>query len=103
MLLVIRWAWAPCWAWASWAWASSTWFPSKENDSVGTSVGPSEIVGPGDGIGPSVCVDGDYNIKALVANEPPVDHGIPMSQFEKLMINHMDTMTSDKKEHYKFL
>ena len=28
MLLVIRWAWAPCWAWASWAWASSTWFPS---------------------------------------------------------------------------
>ena len=28
MLLVILWAWAPSWAWASWVWASSTWFPS---------------------------------------------------------------------------
>ena len=32
MLLMIRWAWAPCWAWASWAWASSTWFPSTNLD-----------------------------------------------------------------------
>jgi len=39
---------------------------------------------------------------ALVSYEPPVDHGIPMSQFEKLMINRIDTMACDQEEHYGF-
>ena len=69
---------------------------SKEDDSTGTSVGPSG--GPSDGVGPSACVDEDYNMQVLVAYEPSVDHGIPMSQFKRLILNHMDTMASDKNK-----
>jgi len=46
---------------------------------------------------PSVCAHEDYNIQELVAYEPLVNHGIPMSEFDRLMINYVDTMTSDKK------
>ena len=52
---------------------------SQEEDSTGTSVRPSGIVGPSDDVEPSACIDEDYNMEALVAYEPLMDHGIPMS------------------------
>ena len=55
-----------------------------------------------DETGPSVKITEDYVMHALAIYEPLVDYGIPMSQFERLMINRMDTMASDKKDHYEF-
>jgi len=53
--------------------------------------------------GKSKGVDDDYNMKALLAYELPVDRDIPMSQFEKLMINHMDTMQMTRRSIMIFL
>ena len=50
---------------------------SKDDNFVGVVVGPSDYV------------NDDCNMQALVAFEPHVDHGVPMSQFESLMINLM--------------
>lgn len=38
----------------------------------------------------------------LVGYKPPIDRGIPMSQFERLMINCMDNMANDQRNHYEF-
>jgi len=79
---------------------NSTWV-SKKEDFVGPSVGPSRNVRIGDDVGPSVNVKEDYTMHVLVSYEPLVDHGIPISPFERQMINRMDTMTRDKKDHYE--
>ena len=38
---------------------------------------------------------------ALVNCEPPIDRGLPMLPFERLMINHLDNMASDQRNHYE--
>ena len=70
-------------------------------DFVGPSAGSSRNEGFDDEVGPSVDAAEDYTMHALVSYEPPIDHGIPLSQFEILMINHMENTTSDKKDHYE--
>jgi len=67
---------------------------SKDEDFVGPFARSSRNAGLDDEAGPSVVAVEDYSMDAPVSYEPPVDHGIPMSQFERLMINHMDTMAS---------
>jgi len=34
--------------------------------------------------------------------ESPIDHGIPMSQFERLITNRLDNMASGQRNHYEF-
>jgi len=75
---------------------------NKEDDSDGASARSSATAGPSVSVGPSTRIDEFYNMQALVAYESLVDHGIPMSRFERLMINRMDTMANDQKEHYEF-
>ncbi|KAL9276982.1 hypothetical protein ACSQ67_025468 [Phaseolus vulgaris] len=43
-----------------------------------------------------------YVMHTLVSYEPPIDRGIPVSPFERLMINHLDNMVSDQRDHYEF-
>jgi len=54
------------------------------------------------GVGPSAGVVEEYALHALVGYLPPIDHGIPMCQFYRLMINRLDNMASDQRNHYKF-
>jgi len=39
---------------------------------------------------------------ALVGYEPPIDHEIPMLQFERLKFNRLVNMASDQRNHYDF-
>ena len=58
--------------------------------------------GANDEVGPSAGVVEDYVINALVGYELPIDHGIPMSQFERLMISRLGNIASDQRNHYEF-
>jgi len=55
------------------------------------------------GAGPSAGVVEEYALHALVGYVPPIDHGISMSQFERLMINCLDNMANDQRNHYNFV
>jgi len=51
-----------------------------------------------DGVGPSDTVGKDHVedvMHALIPYEPSIDHGIPLSQFERLMLGRMDAMAHD--------
>jgi len=41
-------------------------------------------------------------MQTLVAYVPLVDREIPLSSFERLIVDRMDIMASDQKKHYEF-
>jgi len=71
-------------------------------DDQGTKIPSEQVVGETHGAGPSVGNAYEYVMHALVGYEPPIDRGIPMSPFERLMINRLDNMASDQRNHYDF-
>ena len=70
-----------------------------EHDNQGTENPNEQATGETYEAGPSVGNANEYVMHALVGYEPPIDHGIPMSSFERLMINRLDNMVSDKRNH----
>jgi len=59
-------------------------------DDVGSSFVPSVI---------------EYNVNgmhALIPYIPLVDHGEPLSSFERMVLNRLDTILGDQRDHYNF-
>jgi len=48
------------------------------------------VVGEVNGTSQSVGNDDEYAMHSFMGYEPPIDCGIPMSQFERLMINRLE-------------
>jgi len=53
----------------------------------------------GDGVGPSGTTAGNY---AMVPYVPPIDKGEPLSWFEHMVIDRLDTMAHDQRDHHEF-
>jgi len=51
----------------------------------------------------TVGTDDNVIMNVLIPYVPLVDHGVPLSQFERLLLGRMDVMANDKKEHYNFV
>jgi len=59
-----------------------------------------------DDVGSSSSLSGighsDDGMHALISYIPLVNHGEPLSSFERMMLNRIYTMASDQRNHYEF-